>query len=88
MGKDISGYRNRGSGNNNAFNRDKQDRKGRSIQDDEAHPLHHAYKRACMHTFDGVYPEYTLKDFGMHYTLEAVGNMRVYMRIHSYVYNL
>ena len=40
-----------------------------------------------MHTFDGVYPKYTLKSVGMHYTFEAVGPLREYTRIHAYEHN-
>ena len=41
-----------------------------------------------MHTLYGVYLEYTFEAVRIHYTLEAVGFMRAYMRMHLYVYNL
>ena len=50
--------------------------------------MHRVHTRACMHNFDDVYPEYTFEAVRMHYTLEAVGPLRAYMCIHSYVNNL
>ena len=38
--------------------------------------------------FDSVYPEYTFKAVGIHYTFGDVGPMRANTRIRSYIHNL
>ena len=50
--------------------------------------MHRAHTRVCVHTFDSVYPKYTLEAFGMHYIFESVRPMRTYTRIHPSVHNL
>ena len=45
--------------------------------------LHLEHTRACMHTFNGVYPEYTFEAVNMNYTLKAIGALRAYTRIHA-----
>ena len=42
-----------------------------------------AHTCACMHTFDGVYPEYTFEAVEMHYTFEAVVTLCAYTRMNA-----
>ena len=50
--------------------------------------MQRSHTRAFMPTFNNVYPEYTLEDVSLHYTLKAVGPPRACTRIHSNVHNL